>query len=142
MVAAVQGDWTQVWWLGNPAWVYNPPKDRTLVPSRGQVVTTASTTAVPVYGRAYPEQTAYPVGIPYQTVAPLQYSIQPGQSYVLADAEIQTDYYRATTFNCSVQPDCIDVVGTDQYYEIWFGHRIAFVRAADVTIQDGVATAG
>ncbi len=34
------------------------------------------------------------------------------------------------------------MVGADQYYQIWFGHRIAYVRAADVTIQDGVATAG
>jgi hypothetical protein len=61
---------------------------------------------------------------------------------VLADADIETDYYRATTFNCSVQPDCVQVVGTDKYYEIWFGHRLAFVRAADVAIRDGVATVG
>ena len=45
----------------------------------------AEPTAVPVYGRAYPEQAAYPSQIPYQTVTPLQYSIQPGQAYVLAD---------------------------------------------------------
>jgi hypothetical protein len=142
VVQEVQGDWTKVWWLGADAWVYNPQTAPTLVPSRGQVVTPASTTAAPVYGRAYPEQSAYPAGIPYQTVAPLQYSIQPGQQFVLADGDIETDYYRATTFNCSVQPDCVQVQGTDRYYEIWFGHRIAYVRAADVTIQDAVATAG
>jgi hypothetical protein len=77
-----------------------------------------------------------------QSVVPLQYSIQPGQQFVLADADIETDYYKATTFNCSVQPDCIQIQGADRYYEIWFGHRIGYVRAADVTIQDGVATAG
>ena len=59
-----------------------------------------------------------------------------------SDGDIETDYYRATTFDCSVQPDCVQVQGADRYYEIWFGHRIAYVRAADVTIQDGVATAG
>jgi hypothetical protein len=39
-----------------------------------------------------------------------------------------------------VQPDCVDVVGADKYYEIWFGHRIAYVRAVDVTVADGVVT--
>jgi len=26
------------------------------------------------------------------------------------------------------------VVGDDTYYELWFGHRMAFVRAADVSL--------
>ena len=60
---------------------------------------------------------------------------------MLADKRIQTDYYRATTYNCSVQPDCIQVLGSDAYYQIWFGHRIAYVRAADVVITNGVASA-
>jgi N-acetyl-anhydromuramyl-L-alanine amidase AmpD len=142
VVQEVQGDWTKVWWLGADAWVYNPATAPTLVPSQGQVVTPVSTTAVPVYGRAYPEPAAYPPGIPVQGVVPLQYLIEPGQQYVLADADLETDYYRATKFNYSPQPDCIQVEGSDRYYEIWFGHRIAYVRAADVTINDGVATAG
>jgi hypothetical protein len=33
--------------------------------------------------------------------------------------------------------DCTDVVGQDRYYQIWFGHRIAYVRAADVTLRRG-----
>ena len=53
-----------------------------------------------MYGRAYPEESAYPSQIPYQTVVPLQYSIKPGQAYVLADAHLQTDYYYAKTFRC------------------------------------------
>jgi hypothetical protein len=141
LVSQTLGDWTAVWYLGQEAWIYNPVADPVLLPSRGQVVWSGTGAAVPVYGRAYPEKSAYPAGIPYQTVAPLQYSIQPGQAYVLADKKIQTDYYRATTFNCSVQPDCIQVKGTDPYYQIWFGHRIAYVRAADVVITNGVATA-
>jgi hypothetical protein len=88
-----------------------------------------------VYGRAYPERSAYPAQIPYQTVTPLQYSIRPGQAYVLADPTIQTDYYSAKTFRCAgVAMDCTDVVGHDRYDEIWFGHRIAYVRAADVRV--------
>jgi hypothetical protein len=141
LVAETQGDWTAVWYLGQKAWIYNPVSAPVLLPSRGQVVWSGTGAAVPVYGRAYPEQSAYPTGIPYQAVTPLQYSIQPGQAYVLADKKIQTDYYRASTFNCSVQPDCQQVLGADTYYEIWFGHRIAFVRAADVVITNGLAVA-
>ena len=142
VVQEVLGDWTKVWWLGADAWVYNPQTSRTLIPSQGQVVTPASTTPVAVYGRAYPESSVYPAGIPVQVVSPLaQYSIQPGQQFVLADAEIETDYYRATTFNClgePAKPDCVQVLGAEKYYEIWFGHRIAYVKAADVTVADGV----
>ncbi len=141
LVAETLGDWTAVWYLGQQAWIYNPVADPVLLPSRGQVVWSGTGAAVPVYGRAYPEQTAYPTGIPYQTVTPLQYAIQPGQAYVLADKKIQTDYYRATTFSCSVQPDCVQVLGADKYYQIWFGHRIAYVRAADVVITNGLAAA-
>jgi N-acetyl-anhydromuramyl-L-alanine amidase AmpD len=141
LVAETSGDWTAVWYLGQKAWIYNPVAAPVLLPSRGQVVWSGTGAAVPVYGRAYPEQSAYPAGIPYQAVTPLQYSIQPGQAYVLADKKLQTDYYRATTFNCSVQPDCQQVLGADKYYEIWFGHRIAYVRAADVVITNGLAVA-
>jgi hypothetical protein len=136
VVAAVQGDWTEVWWLGAEAWVHNPVSDPVLLPSRGTVVT--ATSEVPVYGRAYPEAAAYPAEIPYQTVTPLQYTIKPGQAFVLADGDIETDYYYAKTFRCKyVALDCTEVSGSDAYYEIWFGHRVAYVRAADVALQAG-----
>ncbi len=137
-VAGRSGDWLGVWWLGEEGWLYDPPSHRTVAPSAGRVVVTTGDQAVPVYGRAYPEESAYPAEIPYQTVTPLQYSIQPGQAYVLADAHLQTDYYYATTFDCAgVALDCTDVVGHDRYYEIWFGHRVAYVRAADVDVRHG-----
>jgi N-acetylmuramoyl-L-alanine amidase len=129
------GDWLGVWWLGAEGWIHDPPSHPVVVPSTGRVVSAAGEHAVPVYGRAYPEESAYPSDIPYQTVVPLQYAVGPGQAYVLADADLQTDYYYAKTFDCTgVAMDCTDVVGQDRYYEIWFGHRIAYVRAADVTV--------
>ena len=142
-VAATSKDWTAVWYLGEIAWVHNPKADPVLAKSKGKVVTANGTAEVPVYGRAYPEETAYVPEIPYQPVLPLQYTIKPGQSYVLADQDIESDFYYAKTYNCASLPlDCSEVVGEDRYYQIWFGHRIAYVRAADVTIQDGVATVG
>ncbi|HEX4470857.1 MAG TPA: peptidoglycan recognition family protein [Nocardioides sp.] len=138
VVAERSGDWLGVWWLGEEGWIYDPPSQPVAVPARGRVVLPRGQEPVPVYGRAYPERSAYPKAIPYQPVTPLQYSIQPGQSYVLADSHLQTDYYYAKTFRCAgVARDCTDVVGHDRYDEIYFGHRIAYVRAADVRVTGG-----
>jgi hypothetical protein len=126
-----------VWYLGNIGWLYSPPSHPVVFRSPGQIVVAKGNDPVPVYGRAYPEQAAYPSDIPYQTVVPLQYSIQPGQGYVLADRHIETDYYYAVTYNCQGVDDCTDVKGADRYYEIWFGHRMFFVRAADVRVRGG-----
>jgi N-acetyl-anhydromuramyl-L-alanine amidase AmpD len=141
MVAREQGGWLGVWYLGEIAWLKK--KDtagQSVVKSDGEVVVAAGQEPVPVYGRAYPEESAYPDTIPYQTVSPLQYTIKPGQAYVLADRKVETDYYYAWTYNCASLPDdCTQVVGKDKYYQIWFGHRMAYVRAADVKVKDGVA---
>jgi hypothetical protein len=142
VVAERRGDWLGVWYLGELAWLHNPAEAPTVVAQRAMVLESRTGEAVPVYGRAYPEQAAYPVEIPYQTVAPLQYTIKPGQSYVVADRNLQTDYYYAKTFNCASVPlDCTQVVGRDRYYEIWFGHRMAFVRADDVVVRPATAQA-
>jgi hypothetical protein len=56
---------------------------------------------------------------------------------VLADGRLPTDYYYAKTYDSSLPKDHTVVVGKDRYYQIWFGHRIAYVRAADVTLRHG-----
>ena len=142
MVAKKEGDWLGIWYLGDIAWMkkQNAAGDSVVRPSQGQVVVPAGDAEVPVYGRAYPEASAYDGSeIPAQPIAPLQYSIKPGQAYVLADDDLTTDYYYAKTFNDAIPDDHTVVVGEDEYYQIWFGHRIAYVRAADVQITNGVA---
>ena len=134
-----QGDWLGVWWLGDLAWMYSPKTDPVVVPSQGQVVEPAGDEAVPVYGRAYPESSAYPAEIPDQGVVPLQYTVKPGQAYVLADDTVSTDYYYAKTYDDSLAGDHTVVRGADAYYQIWFGHRIAYVRAADVRVGPGIS---
>jgi hypothetical protein len=128
--------WLGVWWLGDIAWLRNPARDPVVVPTDGlQVKVRRGATTAPVYGRAYPEASAYPPEIPYQTVTPLQYTVKRGQAYSLADGAVPTDYYYAKTYECRyVALDCTAVRGQDRYYQIWFGHRFAFVRAADVRI--------
>ena len=137
VVSKRSGDWVSVWYLGEIGWLYSPKSDPVLLPSDGATVAAKPGAAsVPVYGRAYPEQAAYAgTAVPYQTVAPLQYTIKAGQAYSLADATIDTNYYYAKTFDASLPDDHTVVTGQGKYYEIWFGHRMFFVRAADVVVN-------
>ncbi len=130
-VAGRDGDWTAIWYLGQKAWFRNPEKSPTAVSASGMVVTPKDgRSSVPVYGRAYPEASAYPADVPQQAVSPLPYTLPEGQRYVVGD-EVPGEYYYAVTFD---EDSHRMVVGKDRYYEIQFGHRVAFVRAADVRL--------
>ncbi|MGW3662514.1 N-acetylmuramoyl-L-alanine amidase [Streptomyces sp. NPDC005141] len=130
-LAGRDGDWTAIWYLGEKAWFKNPRKQPTAVSASGLAVTPKEGLAeVPVYGRAYPEKEAYPAGVPVQTVSPLPYKVLTGQRYAAGD-KVPGEYFYAPTFDTT--PHKV-VIGTDQYYEIQFGHRVAFVRAADVDL--------
>ncbi|MDR3081546.1 MAG: N-acetylmuramoyl-L-alanine amidase [Streptomyces sp.] len=130
-VAGRDGDWTAIWYLGQKAWFKNPKKQSTAVNTSGLVVTPKAGLAdIPVYGRAYPEKEAYPAGVPVQSVSPLSYRLPAGQKYVVGD-EMPGEYYYSATFTTDSHKV---VIGKDLYYEIQFGHRVAFVRAADVQV--------
>ncbi|MFJ5137856.1 N-acetylmuramoyl-L-alanine amidase [Streptomyces sp. NPDC088707] len=131
-VAERRGDWTAVWYLGQKAWFHNPAKEPTAVNARGLVLTPREGLAsVPVYGRAYPEASAYPAGVPVQAVSPLPYRLLAGQRYVVGD-RTPGEYYFAPVFDSSGHTV---VRGQEQYYQIQFGHRVAFVKAADVRVS-------
>lgn len=130
-VAGRDGDWTAIWYLGQKAWFGNPKGQPTAVNASGLVVTPKAGLAdIPVYGRAYPEKEAYPEGVPAQSVSPLPYRLPTGQKYVVGGT-VPGEYYYAVTFTTDSHKV---VVGKDLYYEIQFGHRVAFVRAADVQV--------
>ncbi|MFI0509088.1 N-acetylmuramoyl-L-alanine amidase [Streptomyces sp. WSLK1-5] len=134
-VAGRDGDWTAIWYLGQKAWFRNPASDPTAVNAAGLVVTPKEgLDSVPVYGRAYPEASAYPTGVPAQAVSPLPYKVLKGQSYVAGD-KVPGEYYYAVTFTTDSHRV---VAGKDLYYEIQYGHRVAFVRAADVDVKPSV----
>ncbi|MFD9030267.1 N-acetylmuramoyl-L-alanine amidase [Streptomyces sp. NPDC059567] len=131
-VAERDGDWTAIWYLGQKAWFHNPRKRPTAVNSRGPVLSPkAGATEIPVYGRAYPEASAYPAGVPVQTVSPLPYKLLAGQSYVVGD-RTPGEYYFAPAFDTTGHKV---VRGQEEYYEIQFGHRVAFVKASDVRVS-------
>ena len=136
VVADQERRWWAVWWQGKKGWVRNPTLEPTLVSSTGLTVTPkAGRSEVSVYGRAYPEEAAYEgYEIPYQTVTPLQYTIKAGQSYVVAEADPESNYYYAKSYADTIPDDHTVVNGQDRYYQIWFGHRFAYVRAADVRL--------
>ncbi|CAL9626658.1 N-acetylmuramoyl-L-alanine amidase [Streptomyces sp. enrichment culture] len=130
-VADRWGDWTAIWYLGQKAWFRNPAERPTAVPARAEVVTPRKgLDSVPVYGRAYPEKEAYPEGVPAQAVSPLPYTVPKGQKYVTG-GKVPGEYYYAVTFDGASHRV---VRGEDRYYQIQFGHRVGFVRAADVTV--------
>ncbi|GHH72876.1 amidase [Streptomyces sulfonofaciens] len=131
-VAGRQGDWTAIWFLGQKAWFENPAKAPTAVPASGLVVTPkAGRSEVPVYGRAYPEASAYPAGVPVQAVSPMPYKLSAGQKYVVG-GKVHGEYFYAVTFDTASHRV---VRGQDTYYEIQFGHRVEYVRAADVDVS-------
>ncbi|MHC5904687.1 N-acetylmuramoyl-L-alanine amidase [Streptomyces sp. S6] len=134
-LAGRQGEWTAIWYLGQKAWFKNPHRRPAAVHAAGLVaMAKAGRASVPVYGRAYPEASAYPKGVPVQAVAPLAYTLPAGQSYVVG-GEVPGEYFYAVTFATGTHQV---VVGRDRYYEIQYGHRVAFVRAADVDVVPSV----
>ncbi|MFF7202495.1 N-acetylmuramoyl-L-alanine amidase [Streptomyces sp. NPDC008141] len=130
-VAERRGEWTAIWYLGQKAWFHNPHSRPTAVGAREALLTPrAGLAEIPVYGRAYPEAAAYPEGVPVQPVSPLPYKLLAGQKYVVGD-RVPGEYLYATTFDVAGHRV---VRGKELYYEIQFGHRVAFVKAADVRV--------
>jgi hypothetical protein len=121
-VAERRGDWLAIWYGGEKAWLYDPNGKNT-TPGGGTLITPeAGLASIPVYGRAYPSSVS---------TATLGYTIPAGQTYVARDL-VSADYYNATTFNA---PETYSVIRSDeQFYEISFNHRIAFVKASDVEV--------
>ncbi|MFI7708219.1 N-acetylmuramoyl-L-alanine amidase [Nonomuraea sp. NPDC049480] len=127
-VAARQGDWTAIWYLGQKAWFHNPASEPTAVPAEGPLVTPLRP-GTKVYGRAYPEKSAY-TRATYQPLTPLQYKIGPGQTYTVGDT-ITGSYYAADAFSPSKH---VTTTGKTRYHQIQLGHRVMFVMAKDVRV--------
>ncbi|MBV9279446.1 MAG: N-acetylmuramoyl-L-alanine amidase [Chloroflexi bacterium] len=125
-----QGSWDAIDYGGQEAWLYDPDDDPTTVPSAGAVLTPrAGLATIPVFGEAYPEPSAYPKKKWRQKIVPLQYTIPAGQMYVSIGLATSDYYWSPTRTRRAL------VRGKTTYYEIFFNHRHAFVRAGDVTVQ-------
>ncbi|MEV8566228.1 peptidoglycan recognition family protein [Streptomyces sp. NPDC051322] len=135
VVAERRPGWTAIWWYGQEAWMQSPSHTRTTTPTSGYVVKPkAGSTGVPVYGVAYPEKSDYPSDFtaPHVGTA-LKYTIKPGQAYP-GGGEAPTGYYYAPTIDSSYPYDHTYFPGSTEYVTVQIGHRVAFVKAADVDI--------
>jgi hypothetical protein len=129
-VAERRGDWTAIWYLGQKAWFHNPAANPTAVAAKGSLATPLKPNTK-VYGRAYPEKSAYTAGIAsYQPLTPLQYTISPGQTYTVGDT-ITGSYYAAGAFHPSKH---VTTTGKTRYHQIQLGHRVMFVMTKDVRL--------
>lgn len=135
--AGQQGDWIAIWYGGQKGWIYNPSDNPSATIHRGAVVKPKlDKPTVEVYGVAYPEADAYPSDntVPAQTLKPL-YTMKAGQAYTVSKGKVPTDYFYDATINSSLPHDHEVIVGKQKFYQILFNHRIAYVKASDVTIQ-------
>ncbi len=129
-----QGDWDAIYFSGQKAWFYNPSHNANTMPGSGVLVSPRpGQESIPVYGRAYPEETAYPQGVSPQSITPI-YDMPAGQIYVATDL-VNGDYYWAPTFAPTLdQAERAVVKGQIAYYRIYFNHRFGFVKASDVDV--------
>jgi hypothetical protein len=134
VVAAVDGDWTAVWYLGQRAWFHNPHTDPTARVIKQAKIVVSAGAAAPVYGVAYPDAAAYADPSDVQSIDPLGYTVAPGEAYVVVDENPPTDYYKAWTFDADTPNDHIDITQPSSHVLVSLGHRLAFVRKSDVRV--------
>ncbi|SEF28780.1 N-acetylmuramoyl-L-alanine amidase [Amycolatopsis pretoriensis] len=130
-LAGEQGDWTAIWYGGQKAWFANPGHSVT-VPAKARRVTAA--TSVPLYGRAFPEQSEYPADIPFDpiwTVGAIPWTLPAGQSYVVT-GEFRAENYYARFDPAGVPANHTLVTGATTYLQLSYNHRVVYVKAADV----------
>ncbi|MFG2352692.1 N-acetylmuramoyl-L-alanine amidase [Streptomyces sp. NPDC048521] len=138
-VAGRDGEWTAIWFQGHKAWFKNPKKHPTAVGATGRMVTPKEgLDEIPVYGRALPEADAYPEDVEEPPESPLPYRFGAGQRYV-TQARVGSSYVDRSSFADTPEPV---VKGQEGYYQIQFGHRLAYVRVSDVDVLAGPAAAG
>jgi N-acetyl-anhydromuramyl-L-alanine amidase AmpD len=130
-----RGSWDAIYFSGQKAWFRNPGRKNTVRGSGILVTPKAGLASIPVYGRAYPEETAYPPDVAPQALVPI-YEMPAGQIYVAAD-RFRSDYYSAPTYAPTLEESDHQVItGRTRYYQIFFNHRFGFVKVSDVDLVD------
>ncbi|MFJ1895427.1 N-acetylmuramoyl-L-alanine amidase [Streptomyces sp. NPDC088115] len=144
VVAEAEDDWTAIWYGGRKAWFRNPGGQFTEAvagTARPVLEPRAGASSIPVYGRAYPEDAAYPgTGVPVQEKngeSLSKYTVPAGQAYPQAGPAQAGDYWFAGTFAGTAGNDRTLVKGgTNLFYPIRYNHRIGWVKASDVQQAD------
>jgi len=137
-VLARQDGWTKIQFGPRVGWIQ--ANSTNTVPTLPLTITPKGTAPVAVYGVPIPEASAPGwAQIPYDFVpqTPLtQYTVQPGQRLPLAALPVRSDYPEGCNrTDCSGPGDRTVVIGSEQFYAIWYGHFIVFVKKADVSVR-------
>ncbi|SFW56578.1 N-acetylmuramoyl-L-alanine amidase [Amycolatopsis australiensis] len=133
-LAGEQGDWTAIWYGGQKAWFSNPGHSVTLPAGGRRVTAPDGVTSVPLYGRAFPEQSEYPAAIPFDpiwTVGAIPWTLPAGQSYVVT-GEFQAENYYARFDPAGAPAGHTLVTGATKYLQLSYNHRLVYVKASDV----------
>ena len=56
---------------------------------------------------------------------------------MIGDKTVPTDYYYAKSIDGSVPGDKTVIRGQEVYYQVWVGHRLGYVKAAQVHVLPG-----
>ena len=131
------GDWDAIYFGGQVGWFYNPGRRATRIPliGSGQAIITpkAGRGSIAVYGGGYPEDAAYKPPTTPQHLDKV-YDLPEGQRYI-ADGPVTADYYWAKVWAATLAMASHKVVkDSTPYYVVSFNHRLALVRAEDVTV--------
>lgn len=136
-VAGRSGEWTAIWYGGQRAWLDNPG-DTVAVRSSGEVATPKpGAQLIPMYGRAFPEQSAYPSSIPFDPswqISTVPWNVPSGQSYVVA-GRFEGGNYFARFDPANVPANHTLVEGPPRYLLLSYNHRYVFVQATDVEVH-------
>ena len=127
VLAQRQGDWAGIWFDGQLAWLYDPSRQNTTAAQATVVTPKTGLSSIQTCGAGYPDAAEYPPGIAVRAFTPLEYTIPAGQRYV-ATGPYTTDFFSAPTYTLDPNDHTV-VEGAKQFYEISYGHRVAFVRA-------------
>ncbi len=138
VIADRSGDWTAIWFEGQEAWFKNPHNSNVIF-SFTKIITPKAGVTPGVYPAPWPQDSELPADVaawnahhyhgPYA-----KYAIPAGQSYVVVD-EFKTDIFYAKNYDESAAGDRTDYFGAEKYYEIWYNHRVYFVKAADFDVS-------
>ncbi|MEJ1196527.1 MULTISPECIES: N-acetylmuramoyl-L-alanine amidase [unclassified Streptomyces] len=144
VVAEARQDWTAIWYGGKKAWFYNRGGQFATAVGTPDVITPkAGAGTVPVYGRTYPEDSAYTgTGVDVQdenTASLTKYGVLSGQKYPLAGSAINGSYFNSGNIDGSGEGSRTVVVGDTVFLPIRYNHRLAWVRASDVQVVKGTA---
>jgi hypothetical protein len=131
------GDWDAIYFGGQAAWFYNPGHRFTRIPllraDQAVITPKAGSGSIAVYGGGYPGDAAYKPPTTPQRLEKV-YDLPEGQRYI-AQGPITADYYWARVWAATLPMASHKVVAdSTPYYVVSFNHRLALVRAQDVTV--------